>query len=323
MKKLADITMFESLMSGSGNFSFSSVTNTGPGSPISKRSSMFWDDGDEEDEDDWDDDWDDEEDDEEDDVEDAEDLDDFDGGGSPYLRDLHAKAVQGNPEAQRIFGYYCLTGHGIEKDEVEAAYWWKKAAKKGDAESEYMLYEQYRQGLGVQKDMEKAIDWLKKSAEHGYVRAQLAIGTRYNDGKDIEQDYSEAARWLQKDADQGESSDPSESSITSSAALTLLGDMYYYGRGVKKDRAKAAELYALSEHINAQRAARLLRQAAERGDVTAQFELGQLYEDGHGVEKNETEAAEWYRKAAEQGYGEAQEALSKINKKTDGTEKQE
>jgi hypothetical protein len=42
-----------------------------------------------------------------------------------------------------------------------------------------------------------------------------------------------------------------------------------------------------------------MKQAAERGYVDAEAELGRCYEDGDGVEQNYALAAEWYRKAAE------------------------
>ena len=49
-----------------------------------------------------------------------------------------------------------------------------------------------------------------------------------------------------------------------------------------------------------------LRQAAERGDPNAQFELGVRYAEGKGVAPDDKEAARWILKAAEQGHLEAQ-----------------
>jgi TPR repeat protein len=48
-------------------------------------------------------------------------------------------------------------------------------------------------------------------------------------------------------------------------------------------------------------ALRLWRPLAEQGNAAAQKGLGELYEFGLGVPKDEAEAAVWYRKAAEQG----------------------
>ena len=48
------------------------------------------------------------------------------------------------------------------------------------------------------------------------------------------------------------------------------------------------------------------RKAAEQGDASAQYNLGVMYENGHGVEQDDEQAVFWYRKAAEQGYADAQ-----------------
>ena len=47
-------------------------------------------------------------------------------------------------------------------------------------------------------------------------------------------------------------------------------------------------------------------QAAEQGNVDAQFNLGVMYENGRGVRQDYIQAVQWYRKAAEQGIAQAQ-----------------
>jgi uncharacterized protein len=56
-------------------------------------------------------------------------------------------------------------------------------------------------------------------------------------------------------------------------------------------------------------AAKEWRPLAEAGDPSAQFNLGLLYLDGHGVPQSSAEAANWFRRAAEQDYTEAQHNL--------------
>ena len=48
---------------------------------------------------------------------------------------------------------------------------------------------------------------------------------------------------------------------------------------------------------------------AELGDIEAQFNLGVMYDEGAGVDKDLVAAAGWYRKAAEQGFVDAQSNL--------------
>jgi uncharacterized membrane protein YedE/YeeE len=51
------------------------------------------------------------------------------------------------------------------------------------------------------------------------------------------------------------------------------------------------------------------RRAALQGYAEAQFALGLLYEEGHGVTRDEREALAWYRKAADQGHPIAKEKI--------------
>jgi TPR repeat protein len=54
------------------------------------------------------------------------------------------------------------------------------------------------------------------------------------------------------------------------------------------------------------------REAAERGNDTAQLTLARIYEQGQGVEPSDVEAVTWYRKAADRGNAEAQFSLGQL-----------
>jgi len=71
--------------------------------------------------------------------------------------------------------------------------------------------------------------------------------------------------------------------------------MYLEGRGVKFDLAKAAELFLA---------------AARQGSAIAQFNIGNVYRRGDGVDQSDNKAVFWYQKAAEQNYAPAQNALA-------------
>jgi TPR repeat protein len=60
------------------------------------------------------------------------------------------------------------------------------------------------------------------------------------------------------------------------------------------------------DHVEA---AMWFRPLAELGDAGAQFALGFMYANGHGVPQDHVEAATWYRAAAEQGEAHAQASL--------------
>ena len=59
------------------------------------------------------------------------------------------------------------------------------------------------------------------------------------------------------------------------------------------------------------------QQKAEQGDAAAQYQLGQYYEEGCGIDKSHSKAMEWYEKAMLQGYLGAYNALASCYTKED------
>lgn len=80
-----------------------------------------------------------------------------------------------------------------------------------------------------------------------------------------------------------------------------LGEMYFLGRGVAQDYAKARFWY-----LN----------AAKTGMAEAQYRLGVMYAKGHGVRPDEAKAASWYRLAAQQDHALAQRSLDPLRHAT-------
>ena len=60
---------------------------------------------------------------------------------------------------------------------------------------------------------------------------------------------------------------------------------------------------------------------AERGNSSAQYNLGVLYDNGRGVRKDYKEAVKWYRKSAEQGHDLAQYYLGEMYYRGQGVRK--
>ena len=89
--------------------------------------------------------------------------------------------------------------------------------------------------------------------------------------------YTEAVKFLKKEAAKNHPT-----------AQYLLGECYYYGRGVKQDYSEAINYY---------------RSSAEKGELNAFCGLGRCYQKGHGVEKDWEEAFENYKKAADADNG--------------------
>jgi len=237
-------------------------------------------------------------------------------------------AVQGDAEAQNSLGDCYYYGSGVKESITDAAEWYqgaadqghagaqnqlgncyyemldykeaaecyKKSAHQGCADAQNNLGDCYYSGIGVDQDYEKAVKWYQKAAEHGHTAAQnkltavqnklgeyyCELGNWYYYGY-VVKDYNEAVKWYRKAAEQG-----------TGRAQAILGDCYYWGRGVEKDYKEAAKWY---------------RKAANQGYEGAQDMLGDCYYWGQGVEKDYKEAVKWYRKAANQGNKWAQDML--------------
>lgn len=72
------------------------------------------------------------------------------------------------------------------------------------------------------------------------------------------------------------------------------------------DFASGVAAYQKGDYVTA---AKEWRPLAEGGSAAAQYNLGLLYYDGHGVPQDYSEAVMWFKRAADQDYTEAQHDL--------------
>lgn len=138
------------------------------------------------------------------------------------------------------------------------------------------LAKMLKNGQGVLANETLALTFFKKAAERGHADAQFHLGRMYFVKQGVAIDNLEAFRWFRKAAEQGHAEAQREY-----AAFLIANDEPKLG-------FKWAE------------------KAAKQGLAEAQHLLGQIYEEGSGIKKDEMEAFAWFRKAAEQDYALAQ-----------------
>jgi len=103
--------------------------------------------------------------------------------------------------------------------------------------------------------------------------------------------------------------------------VTWVTGMMLLGAGcIWADTAAGTEAF---RNKNYSKAFREWKAAAESGQAEAQFDLGVLYAQGLGVERDLMEAMRWYRQAAEQGNAAAQFALGQMYSRGWGTPRDE
>jgi TPR repeat protein len=181
----------------------------------------------------------------------------------------------GDTEEQVTLGVMYYHGSGVDRDDVQALKWFRRAAAEGSAAARNNLGLMYLQGRGVPKDWAEGLRLIKGAAEKGYVPAQGNLGLAYWQGVGIGKNRTEAVHWLRRAAKRGYA--PAEFG---------MGIAYDLGEGVDKNQAAAAKWY---------------RKAAKQGLAAAQSNLGLLYMRGEGVTRNYREAVNLYLQAAEQG----------------------
>ncbi len=175
----------------------------------------------------------------------------------------------------------------------------------------------------------EAMRWYTEAALANHIDAQFYLARLYDDMELSEENavlsrkwYLKAARGYRHRAMKGEMH-----------AQFRLGEMYLYGWGVQSNPHRALKwLYEAVEHENSchkytlatylslgvggipvdlQQAKTLLLDAAEEGDVDAQFRVGINFQEGwEEFPANQIEAVRWFQIAATHGHAGAKHSLA-------------
>ncbi|KAG0256925.1 hypothetical protein DFQ27_005402 [Actinomortierella ambigua] len=169
----------------------------------------------------------------------------------------------------------------IAQSHSAAIFYYRQAAKQGNAEAQVWLAKNYLHGNSMPQSESDAAKWYRLAGEQGHLEAQFAIADMCFLGRGVRVDYVEASSWYRKAAEQGHVD-----------AQINLGAMYQRGMGVSQSDTEAVVWY---------------QKAAEQDSPVAQYKLGLVYEEGKpGIRKDPQQAIEWYRRAAARGHPEAE-----------------
>ena len=231
-----------------------------------------------------------------------------------YSKQLEKMAKEGDARAQFETGNCYYMGREVDKDTEEASEWYQKAMAQGHEEATEKFYSFYSKAL-------------EKAAKNGDARAQFETGNAYLNGSGIKRDTETASEWFMKAMAQNhaEATEKFYSFYSKSLekrakggdarAQFETGNGYYNGHIVSKDNNTAAKWYKMAMAQGHEEAtekfysfySKELEKAAKENDARAQYETGNAYLSGSGIERDPEEASEWYMKAMAQNHAEATE----------------
>lgn len=185
-------------------------------------------------------------------------------------------AMMDSSEQDMRQGGKYLVGNGVPRDPMQALYWYKKAADKGNAEAQNEVGYFYNTGLGVQRDPVEAAKWFTRAAGGGSQQGKLNLAVMYLEGIGVRHDVKFGIELLEQLAQKG-----------NARAEDYLGVMYFHGYGVPEDHAIAEKWFEKS---------------AKGKSSEGEFALATLYSATPGHEHNFPKAAKLLRKSAHDGY---------------------
>ena len=137
----------------------------------------------------------------------------------------------------------------------------------------------------------------------------LALGAGSVGCQNVKNEYEEGVAALQaEDYETALKKFHSAAEAGHPGAQAALGELYFQGKGTRRNAQEAAKWYKL---------------AAKQGNVDAQVTLGWMYNAGTGVPQDFDEALKWFRLAAEQGHPGAQNNLGVLYRQGRGGKKDE
>lgn len=223
-------------------------------------------------------------------------------GWKPRIQMLIASAGRGDPKAQLLVAEAYLYGDRVPYNAQKAAEYFLKAAEFGLPEAQYNIGTMLLSGSGIPEDGPEGVRWIGLAAEQGLVEAQYALGRLILAGDaGLQRDPVAGSNWLQAAAQQG-----------FEEAENHLGFALLEAAQLSQDDAEQERWAAHYLGIAAQR--------PERPDSQAQYELGRMYLQGRGVEKDAGTGAAWISAAANQGNADAQLLMAELLMKGEGVE---
>ncbi|WP_212689196.1 tetratricopeptide repeat protein [Undibacterium luofuense] len=200
---------------------------------------------------------------------------------------------------------------------------WELAATKGSLQAARSLAQLYENKELPEQSPGLAIHWYGRAAELGDSRAQRYVGDAFYSGEVAPRDHTKAMKMFRRCA------------TKEAYCKTMWASLLLDNAPDDAAQKKALELLHQADDAGESNAQRMLAMAqlegslgmsknTEKGldqlfrsgyrDAKSQYLIGQYYEQGKYLRRNDSEAKAWYLKAAQNGHHDAVTALQKLCK---------
>lgn len=217
---------------------------------------------------------------------------------------LRPAADRGAAKAQNLLGtcYYEGKGVNVEKNISKALYWCENAIKQDYEPANYTMGLIY--GL-AQKDYVNAAKYYRKAAESGNSDAMVNLGTLYERGYGVPMDYEKAYALYFKAAQDNNYYACYNLGLCYQYGrgkdIDLTKAVYWYKKAEEAGGDQNGLCFKIGYilfTINDGECFSWLKRASESGNLIAEIGVGVCYAKGLGTEKNIDKAVEIFQKAA-------------------------
>ena len=120
-----------------------------------------------------------------------------------FYKNAKCTADEGDAEGEYYLGNCYYNGEGVEKDEVKAFEWYKKAAEQGYVEAQFKLGVCYDNGIGIERDKRKAFEWYEKASKARKYKSSIQLRVCYRYGEGIEKNEKESLDGMKRQQSRG------------------------------------------------------------------------------------------------------------------------
>ena len=224
-------------------------------------------------------------------------LDDFRAGRfSEAYQAWRDAADQGDAASALYLGVLYDTGFGVATDYRQALAWYERAGAAGNATAMFNAGIMYDAGRGTGADPAQAAAWYKRAAAAHYGRAEYNLAMMYETGGGVPRDRAQAIRLYREAARDGIAAARGHLGQLGVPSAVKVGPPVVDTASASFAEAQRLLLSRGTDEMT--RAVTLFRQAAERGNPLAAYNLAYCYEHGLGVAADPAQALSWYRRSA-------------------------